>query len=110
MLPSETAATPITGCFDADCKCGRKISWAGDLRDRPPCPGCGYTVPPEEVERDLHTLKRIFFDPSAEFDGLSDGQLRAISSGKMQLPEGCFARDFPVRCRTELLRREACRG
>lgn len=37
---------------DARCpKCDKKISWTGDLKDRPPCPQCGHQIPLEELER-----------------------------------------------------------
>jgi len=37
---------------DATCpKCHRRFGWAGLLENCPPCPGCGYQIPPEEFKK-----------------------------------------------------------
>jgi endogenous inhibitor of DNA gyrase (YacG/DUF329 family) len=43
---------------DSHCpKCNKKISWVGDLKDRPPCPQCGHQVPLEELKRDEEEMR-----------------------------------------------------
>ncbi len=37
---------------DATCpKCGKRIGWVGNLRDKPACPKCGFRDSQEELER-----------------------------------------------------------
>jgi uncharacterized protein (DUF983 family) len=47
---------------DATCpRCGRKIRWTGDLKDRPACPGCGHQISQkdaDEVEEKLAKARR----------------------------------------------------
>jgi NAD-dependent deacetylase len=48
--------------------CDRRHEWAGDLRDRPPCPGCGArTLRPDvvwfgEVPYDMEAVQQALFD------------------------------------------------
>jgi tRNA(Ile2) C34 agmatinyltransferase TiaS len=36
---------------DATCpRCRRRFGWAGETKDCPPCPKCGYQIPKEEME------------------------------------------------------------
>lgn len=47
--------------FDLYCrKCKKKISFDGaSLLDMPPCPGCGYVVPKEELEGDNKEVEQF---------------------------------------------------
>jgi hypothetical protein len=54
------------GFFDATCKCGKRIGWSGEYKDRPPCPKCGAPAPeldPEEeraiAKMEAEILKRM---------------------------------------------------
>ena len=47
-------------CFDAVCvECGAHIGWFGEMKDRLPCPRCGDTLLPEELEAIGAFLKNI---------------------------------------------------
>jgi hypothetical protein len=36
---------------DAQCpRCDRKIGWVGSVENCPPCTGCGYQIPLEELK------------------------------------------------------------
>jgi len=41
----------MPGFFDATCPdCGARIGWAGELKDRPPCPRCGHRPNQSELD------------------------------------------------------------
>lgn len=40
----------MSGMFDAQCKCGKRFGWAGSVKDRPPCPRCGYRPDQADLE------------------------------------------------------------
>jgi uncharacterized protein (DUF983 family) len=51
---------------DARCpKCNRRIGWTGSLKNRPPCPGCGYQIPLEELqaaEDEMRAFERLLLE------------------------------------------------
>jgi PHP family Zn ribbon phosphoesterase len=52
------------GFFDASCpKCKRRYGWSGTVKDRPPCPKCGYRVPPAPPAKEKER-KETDADPS----------------------------------------------
>ena len=46
--------------MDATCpKCSKRIGWAGEMKDRPPCPRCGHQLSPEKMEADAAEVERF---------------------------------------------------
>jgi uncharacterized protein (DUF983 family) len=47
---------------DATCpRCRRRVSWQGEMKDRPPCPHCGHTISQkdiDEVEAEMDRARR----------------------------------------------------
>lgn len=57
------------GFFDAECpKCKRMIGWSGTLIDRPACPECGHTVPPDALASDAAKIEEMSRQMHAEAD------------------------------------------
>lgn len=50
--------------MDATCpKCNRRVGWAGEVTDRPPCHRCGHQVTRQELEADrakFAEMRRLF--------------------------------------------------
>lgn len=49
----------MSGRFDATCpSCRKRYSWIGTLKDKPPCPKCGWAQDPFVLARESEDLER----------------------------------------------------
>lgn len=76
------------GAFnDRTCEgCGESYGWQGELRDCPPCPGCGHAPPDAEameaVEREMAKARaKIVAKAAAEWSSRTPAQDAAYRAG-----------------------------